>query len=490
MDCGGNDAALAGHASGPAPEDAPSFERVEEGERAADGFNVFDAIELPADWSMQKLGDIAVRVTGGGTPSTKVSQYWDGEMPWTTSAVIGEEDIYLTKHQRCITPKGLAESSTQLIPKGSVLIGTRVGVGKAAVTTCDIAISQDLTALVPKVGVSAEFIALALKCAPLAAWFEENKRGTTIKGVSRNDVLRLMIPLPGFPEQRAIAGMLRTVQRAKEACERVLAATRQLKQSLLYHLFTSGPVPFAYAAHVPLKETEMGSFPKTWRQMSLGELCADNDGAIQTGPFGSQLHKSDYVDDGVPVVNPTHLLGNRINHSDVPMITKAKAAELSRHRLRVGDVLFARRGEIGRHGFVTQAEDGWQCGTGCFIVRVNHGELFNAFLPWFFARSAVVEWLESNAAGAIMPNLNNTTLARLPVLYPSLPEQRDIAAQLSAVDAKLAAEESRRSALVALFQSLLHHLMTSQVRLPEFAQRTAGHPSAFARGPNRGQVPP
>ena len=279
----------------------------------------------------------------------------------------------------------------------------------------------------------------------------------------------IKVTVPPLRERQAVSTALRVVQRAKEATEKVIAATRQLKTSLMKHLFTYGPVPFDRADHVPLRETEMGAIPEHWPQTTLGELCSENDGTIQTGPFGSQLHKSDYVADGVPVVNPTHLLGNRINHIEVPCITETKATDLSRHRLRTGDMLFARRGEIGRHGFVTQSEEGWHCGTGCFLVRVNHPKIFNAFLPWYFSRRHVVDWLDANAGGAIMPNLNNTTLARLPVLYPELREQRQIAEQLSAVDANLAAKERRREALDALFKSVLHHLMTGKLRLPEFA---------------------
>ncbi|MBI3616569.1 MAG: restriction endonuclease subunit S [Candidatus Omnitrophica bacterium] len=187
---------------------------------------------------MVKLGDLARKVVGGGTPSTKIAEYWDGDIPWTTSAAIDEKTLYLTTHQRCITQKGLEESSAQLIPKGSVLIGTRVGVGKTAVTTLDIAISQDLTALIPKPDVSAEYVALVLKSGPLAKWFDENKRGTTIKGVSRNDVLRLMIPLPTFREQQAIATMLWTLRQMEEADKKHIIALGDLFNSLLHHLVT------------------------------------------------------------------------------------------------------------------------------------------------------------------------------------------------------------------------------------------------------------
>lgn len=422
--------------------------------------------ELPKGWRKTPLRDLALQMFGGGTPSTAKPEYWDGDQPWTTTAIIEEGDIFLSKFQRSISKAGLDNSSAKIAPKGSVLIGTRVGVGKAVVTTFNIAINQDLTTLIPNDKVLPEFLVLSLKEPSMQTWFENHKRGSTIKGVPREDLAALEVLLPPLPEQRAVAHVLRTVQRAKETTEKVIAATRQLKQSLMRHLFIYGPVPFEQADRVKLQETELGTVPEQWCRATLGELCAFRDGAIQTGPFGSQLHKADYMDSGVPVVNPTHLLGNRINHINLPRITTVKASELARHRLRHGDVLFARRGEIGRHGFVTQAEEGWLCGTGCFLVRVSHPEIFNAFLPWYFSQTSVVGWLEANAAGAIMPNLNNTTLARLPVFYPMLPEQRQTAAQLAAVDAKLAAEETRREALDALFQSLLHHLMTGKVRVP------------------------
>ena len=96
-------------------------------------------------WTVVQLGDLVRRVAGGGTPSTKVASYWDGPIPWTTSAVIGQDDVYLTCYQRGITGNGIRASSTNVAPKGSVLLGTRVGVGKAVVTTFDVAIRQDLT---------------------------------------------------------------------------------------------------------------------------------------------------------------------------------------------------------------------------------------------------------------------------------------------------------------------------------------------------------
>jgi len=326
--------------------------------------------------------------------------------------------------------------------------------------------STDILVLRPRSGiVSPNFLAAALHTKEFVDHAVSTSSGVHHPRTSWGALKDHPLLVPEICEQRAIAKTLQAVLRAKAACEQAIAATRKLKESLLHHLFTYGPVPPHDAAQVQVEKSEEGVFPRHWQRASLGDLCRTRDGAIQTGPFGSQLHKADYVDDGIPVLNPTHLLGNRINHEDVPRITNSKAVELARHRLRSGDILFARRGQIGRHGFVGRHEHGWLCGTGCFLVRVNHPDIANAYLPWYLSRRHVVVWLEAHAAGAIMPNLNSTTLAHLPIWFPSLRDQLEISEHLQMIERKLATEGARRAALENLFKSLLHHLMMGKIRV-------------------------
>jgi type I restriction enzyme, S subunit len=128
-----------------------------------EGLKMIELGPLPEEWEVVRLGEVAARAFGGGTPSTKEADFWDGPIPWTTTAVIGEDDIYLKKFQRGITEKGVQHSSTQVAHKGSVLIGTRVGVGKAVVASFDVAINQDITAIVPSARIVLEFLVLYLK---------------------------------------------------------------------------------------------------------------------------------------------------------------------------------------------------------------------------------------------------------------------------------------------------------------------------------------
>ncbi|RTH16244.1 restriction endonuclease [Thermus scotoductus] len=214
---------------GPVPVDA--IERVELQET--------EIGPLPAHWRVVRLGEVVKDSFSGGTPSTKKPEYWGGNIPWTTSAILNEDDIFLSRFQRTITELGLDRSASKTAPKGSLIVGTRVGVGKAAVAGFDIAISQDLTALVLKSNVEALFAAYLFKSAFLQEQIRERTRGTTIKGIPRRDLLSILIPLPPLSEQREIARMLQAVDARIEAEEKKKAALEALFKTLLHHLMTA-----------------------------------------------------------------------------------------------------------------------------------------------------------------------------------------------------------------------------------------------------------
>lgn len=216
---------------------------------------------------------------------------------------------------------------------------------------------------------------------------------TTIPNLSQSKLRELPVAIPTLAEQRKISRVLGLVQRAMEQQERLIALTTELKKALLHQLFTQG------LRGEPQKQTEIGPVPQSWEAATLGELACKPDGSLQTGPFGSQLHKHDYLSEGVGVVNPTHLWDNQINHEDVPRVSPEIAARLERHRLEVGDILFARRGEIGRHGMVTEKEDGWLCGTGCFLARVRRKDIDNRFLSYLFCTPRHPRFLRAKVCG-------------------------------------------------------------------------------------------
>ena len=195
-----------------------------------------------------------------------------------------------------------------------------------------------------------------------------------------------------------------------------------------------------------------------WQQSSIGELCAAGVAELQTGPFGSQLHAYDYVDDGVAVVPTEAIRGRQIDHSILPKIAKTKAKQLERHRLRVGDILFARRGvqATGHIGCIREAEDGFICGTGAIRLRVTRSDMgIDAdYLSHVLANPASVEWFKFHAIGATMPNLNEGIIRSFPLSIPPLREQRAIAHILGTLDDKIELNRRMSETLEAMARAL------------------------------------
>ena len=211
------------------------------------------------------------------------------------------------------------------------------------------------------------------------------------------------------------------------------------------------------------KLTEVGVIPGDWELRKLGELAT-----FRTGPFGSALHKSDYTSNGVPIVNPMHIIDGQIVPTQSMTITAQAATTLSEFRLKPGEVVIGRRGDMGRCAVVRSGHLGWLCGTGSMIVRPSVG-LDADFLQRVLSSPSVVSAIEETSVGSTMINLNQATLSGLAIQAPQPPEQRAIATALSDVDALLAKLDQLIAKKRDLNQAAMQQLLTGQTRLPGFS---------------------
>ena len=170
---------------------------------------------------------------------------------------------------------------------------------------------------------------------------------------------------------------------------------------------------------------------KTYR---LADIC----NSIQTGPFGSQLHKSDYVEFGTPIVMPKDITNGKINDNNISRISKNDVAKLFKHKLVPGNIIYPRRGDISKCALITSKEDGWVCGTGCIKVDINQQIANSTYVMYVLCQSETVNWIESNAVGTTMLNLNTSILSDLPIKLPSLNTQKKLANIVSSFDNKIA----------------------------------------------------
>ena len=193
-----------------------------------------------------------------------------------------------------------------------------------------------------------------------------------------------------------------------------------------------------------------------WTSPTIGDLVRQGEATVQTGPFGSQLHSHDYVSSGTAVI-PTEAIGRgKILDIAVPQVASTKAMELSRHRLQLDDILFARRGAqaTGLSAIVDSRHQGELCGTGALLLRVQSPRVDPSYLAMFLSSETSYRWLRTHAVGAVMLNLNTDIIKSFPLELPGIEEQRSLARFLGAVDDRIALLRETNATLEAIAQAL------------------------------------
>ena len=187
---------------------------------------------------------------------------------------------------------------------------------------------------------------------------------------------------------------------------------------------------------------------------------------IQTGPFGSQLHKEDYVDVGTPIVTVEHLGCRVFSEQNLPMVSDTDKSRLSKYVLKKGDIVFSRVGSVDRCSFVDPKHDGWMFSGRCLRVRPSE-EVDSLFLYYFFCLNTTKEFVRSIAVGATMPSINTKLLGEVEVVCPEIEEQRKIADILSKIDDKIEENQKINENLEQQAQAIFANEFLSLESLPD-----------------------
>jgi type I restriction enzyme S subunit len=398
----------------------------------------------------------------GHTPSRRRPEYWDGNIPWISlhdSHALDVPEIFQTA--KTISELGLENSSARLLPKGTVVFSRTATVGKATVMGREMTTSQDFANYVCGDRVVGQYLMHLFR-------YMEPEWNRLMAGSTHNTIYMpvfrdLQVMLPPRKEQEAIATALSDVDTLISSLDQLIAKKRDIKQATMQQLLTGKQRLPGFVAErkgeQPYKRTEVGQIPADWAVMKLRDLAT-----FRTGPFGSALHKSDYTINGVPVINPMHIADGQIQPTDTMSVTESAAEQLSEFRLKRGEIIMGRRGDMGRCAVVKDAHVGWLCGTGSMIVRC--GKLVHSeFLQRVLSSAAVVAAIEAASVGSTMINLNQSTLGELKIQTPSLEEQTAIASVLSNIDAEIAVLEQKRDKIRALKQGMMQELLTGRIRL-------------------------
>lgn len=410
--------------------------------------------ELPERWQWKTLADLGNWV-GGGTPSKQRADFWeDGTIPWVSPKDM--KTWRLDSTQDLISKAAVDGSSAKLFDANSVALVVRSGILEhtlpVALVPFAATANQDMRVVTPGEDVLAEWLLYALQADAELIRRACSKDGTTVASINVAKLTEWTLAVPPPEEQlRIVATIEQWMEALADGEDRLTAALTRLDQFEAAVVTAAFLGPFsesnggASVTHDPRREgtDQAGS-------MTLGQLCESVGGRIQTGPFGSQLHASDYREDGTPLAMPKDLAYGTISRSGIARIGSGDAERLARHAVEPGDILQSRRGDLRRRALVTEKERGWICGTGCFLIRLGDVELAH-YVMEHLAEPTTARFIDQRAAGVTMPNLNRRILGDVPLLVPS-PDMRR--AVLALTSSQLGRASGLRAQVTAARQKL------------------------------------
>ncbi len=366
-------------------------------------------------WEIKKLGEVC-DVIGGGTPSKRNSKFYDGNIFWATVRDMKGDFIKDTEHK--ITEEAIKNSSTNIIPKGNVVIATRVGLGKICLLENDTAINQDLRGIIPKkVSVlSVGYLFQWLKS--ISHLIAEEGTGATVQGVKLPFIKNLQIPFPPLPEQQRIVSILdeafAAIAKAKANAEQNLKNAKELFESYLQGVFENKG--------------------EAWEENSLREVCLDFLQGINTA-----TDKTVFVDDGIPIFQAKEIGLNKLDMSNTKFIALEKYGEVAeRYKPKEGDILYNNIGSsMGRSILV---DWGFPFTIAWNVMRIipNRKIMLPKFLNYILQSPSVYNNILFKAKGVGMPFISKKDLIEIMVSYPNIFQQKAIVQKLDvlSVEAK------------------------------------------------------
>ena len=418
--------------------------------------NEWPDFQIPTEWTLTRMDELATKLKAGGTPSRQHKGNFGGDIPFVLIEDMTSSGVYLKSTKETITREGLESCSAWIVPENTVLLSMYATIGATAITTFPVATNQAILAIIPREDCDREYLSFCLQAHKrhLARLNVES----TQKNINKGIVSSFPLPLPPLPEQKKIAHILSTVQRAIEAQERIIQTTTELKKALMHKLFTEG------LRNEPQKQTEIGPVPESWEVVPLSE-CA----IVQTGiAKGRKVNAKEAVE--VPYLRVANVQDGYLDLTEMKTITIRKN-EQQRFALQNGDVVLTEGGDFDKlgRGFIWHGQiDNCVHQNHVFAVRPDTERISSEFFAYQSQSPYGKSYFLSVAHKTTnLACINTTKLKAFPVLLPPQDQQEDIVEACSSIDGKIRNATNKKTQLQDLFRTLLHELMTAKTRIRE-----------------------
>jgi len=361
---------------------------------------------------MVRLGDVCTFYSGTGFPNIYQGKA-DGKYPFykvgdiSRNVLSGNRELKICENY--IDDDTVTKIKGTLLPPQTVVfakIGEALRLNRRAITSHDCLVDNNAMGIKSDDSIIDSLYFYYFMCnVDLQNYCES----TTVPSVRKTRIAEIEIPLPPLAEQRRIAAVLDKVSGLIAKRWEQLRKLDELVKARFVEMF-GDPV----------------SNPYNWEKVSLSEL-AD----IRIGPFGSLLHKEDYIEGGHPLVNPSHIIDGKIVIDEKLTVSHQKYVELEAYHLKAGDVVMGRRGEMGRCAVVSQED--LLCGTGSLLIRPK-GKVTADYIQKIISFPSFKKMIEDMAVGQTMPNLNVPIVSAFQIIKPPVQVQENYYTFVTQVD--------------------------------------------------------
>lgn len=412
--------------------------------------------KVPLGWKKVKFGDIAQNITDR-IDNPKESGLKD---------YIGLE--HLDTDEIRIKRYGLpdeVEATKFLCRKGDIIFGKRRAyLRKLAVTSRDAVVSAHSMVLRPKEEkVISDFLPWFMQSSQFWNTAFSISEGSLSPTIKWKTLSAQEFWIPSRTEQKKIAEILWGIESSVEKLEQLIQVTEKLKKGLLEELLSKG------IGHKKFKKTEIGEIPEDWDCKTLFEAALNREEAVQTGPFGAQLHSYDYVETGVPLILIRNIENYEIVSKNIPFIAEEKAKQLNKYRIVPGDIVFSRVADVGRAAVAENEHNGWMISGQMLRVRLNNPKIRNEFVKFVIKTSNFRDILTAKTVGSTRDSINTTILGKMPIPIPPLREQERICKILNGFDSMTNCYKNHLVVLHSLRKKLTNSILSGELLVPKEA---------------------
>ncbi len=416
--------------------------------------------KVPEEWDLLSIDEIG-EVVGGGTPSTKVQEFWDGDIAWLTPRDLSNCNLrYVSRGERNISRKGLEKSSAKILPPNSVLLTTRAPVGYVAIARNDISTNQGFRSVIPKKGVSSEYLYYLLK--NNTYYLKSHASGTTFGELAGSTLKSLKFAFPDFDEQKSIAKILSDLDLKIELNHRINKNLESIGQALFKCWFVDFDFPDEEgkpykSSGGEMVDSELGEIPKGWTVIeNISEICEK----INYGYTQSASEK---------IVGPKFLRvtdinkGDWINWNNVPYC-EIDDKDLTKYILKKMDIVITRMADPGK---IAIFESDMQVVFASYLIRIRFKNPLQAYYLYYLMKSRYYQnYILGASTGTVQKSLNAKGLTNgLSIVIPDEAILRKFNDVIILLREKINTNLSENKNLSRIRDSLLPRLMSGRSRV-------------------------